>query len=309
MRIRKFASGKKIQIKLSKQEYVQLQRQGALNLGIKAASVTFSLSGSHNIAKPMSILDICFDITKFIHYRWKNQPQNMPLVKMDHIDLAEDSKYYEPTGNLVWRFGGEWYLNQTKFPVTPEFIKQVVDAYNQDRSDVQLQLIGIEHSHEDNYEAKIAVVHNETTEYPEPPELNIANGNYLDFSKLLTALGVNIDPQDYCGSISFDELKRVLSAVDSDPTMIEKYTRPSYDSREAPKPYSRDPFTGEQIDDGMSEPTEYDKQQWEQERQNQAHFIDCGLPAQQIRRYLNDLRRIMEWAEEYGMTDQEITFG
>jgi len=185
---------------------------------IKLASVTFFIEGSENIAQPMTLLDISFDIVKFILYEKK-----LKGLKLTYDSISPDTSsndYYATTGII------NFYLTDPR--LNKDFVTSLVEDYNKYKPNIRVSVGPEEQS--GIYKHKVIRLHifeNNTTEIEEIPSFNVSNDNARAILTLLKNNGLNIDPNSYAGVIDVDNLKQALQQIQSEDFQIPAHTQPS----------------------------------------------------------------------------------
>jgi hypothetical protein len=139
----------------------------------KFASITFTPSGSHRMAKPKTIMNIAFDMSS-IGERKKLLGDIVPYKDIDIDGLDVDA----PTGTINIYLPNEGSIRNAR---------QIVEAYNDDTGgSIQVALEKVEQSNSrDTLVARVKVIKNDTVEIAKVPEVNLANGNALTVLRLL----------------------------------------------------------------------------------------------------------------------------
>jgi len=184
---------------------------------IKLASISFYIEDSHKVAQPMNLLEICFDISKFIYY-----VKNLKGLDMTHDHISPDtshSRFDAPTGTI------NFYLSDKR--VNKEFVESLIHDYNQYKYPlIEIKVGEQEKSGVSKFDVvRLHVVKNETVDIEELPSMNLANVNAALLLNLLQANGVSVDPNESSGVINVDELKVALDRIDQEEYQLPAYTR------------------------------------------------------------------------------------
>jgi len=265
----------------------------------KIASVTFYISGSHGIAKPIDMISFPNEFLLFI-----NNVHGEILYSDVQID--EEGDVFAPTG--------DFFVFMTKEnKLAEQNIDKLIQMWNKSNPEIQLKFIDVR-IHE-NYQTKektpyavISVTKNETVNRERVPELNVANDNAKQLVELLQSAGVPMEGEDHYGG-SFDAMAYKRSRPLIDKQMIEIYTRP--DSAH-PEPGSthqmmNDDFGG-QSDDNISD-DDFFGDILNENKSKGPQMFNQGLSVEQIQRYFQVLDQMVIFIESHQIPNKTIQFG
>ena len=170
----------------------------------KISSVTFSLEDSHKISQPKDVMKLSYELQKFV----MDQTGKFADV---HSIQPDGEQFDELTGTINWYMGDD---------IPEEDMIKVMQAWKQEQEIMgfQIQIRGPEVSGQNQYRDpgdtnpplmvyRIDILKNGTEDYPEIPEMNIAQGNAQYLFDLL-----NI-PWDQSGSMELMELRQRLATT------------------------------------------------------------------------------------------------
>jgi len=233
---------------------------------IKIASVSFYIEGTEKIAQPMGLLDICNDITKFIYHT-----KDVKGLRFTYDTISPDtssSDFDAPTGII------NFYLTDPKIDIN--FVKEIIQNYNKIKYPfIKIDIMKQEQSNSYVYQVvRLNVIENRTKEYEYVPEFNIANDNFHALIELLHQYGLNIDTNEYTGSIDVNDLQKILSSLGTDDYLLE--------------PFASEP-SKEKGDKGMT-------------------MIDFGRSKEQLRSYLEMLKKMIDYIKKNNLPNGKIIF-
>jgi len=193
----------------------------------KFASISFYIEDSHKVAQPTNLLEICFDITKFIYY-----VKNLKGLKIRQDSVAPDtshSRFDEPTGTI------NFYLTDER--VDKAFVDSLIHDYNEYKfPSIEIKVGDQEKSGVSDFDVvRLHVTKNDTFDLEELPSINLVNTNAAMLLNLLQANGVNVDPNEFSGVINVDELKAALNRIEQEEYQLPAYTRDTEISEEPGK--------------------------------------------------------------------------
>lgn len=186
---------------------------------LKIASVSFWISGTDKISKPMTKLDICHDLADFIFYKL-DIGQKLGLRWNDIDPDASSGDVFSPTGNI------NIYLRNSA--IKDGIIQGLIEQYNQYRFEsIKLRFLMINKSglNQNLNTARIMVEENKTSELQEIPEFNVANANSFALIQLLSNEGMGpLDP--YGGELDINSLKKAIQNIEQNNFVMHPYTQP-----------------------------------------------------------------------------------
>ena len=236
----------------------------------KQASLSFWIEGSDKISQPMTKLDICNDLSKFISY-------DMGIgeklgINFNDVDPDDSSgNYYDSTGPI------SIYLKNLN--IKEGIINNIIEQYNNHKlGQVKLRFLEINKSglRKDVNVARILIEENDTTNIEKLPELNVSNSNSVALISLLQNEGMgNLDP--YGGVLNISELKNAITNIEQNNYILDSYTQEPMEQREEGK----------------------------------ATIYDGGRSYQQLQRYIEALKQMVNYVETNlpNPQDQNINYG
>ncbi len=258
----------------------------------KFASITFSVTDSDKIAAPMSVYDIAYNLGSFLIKNSFTEKFDFQLgdVDMDGLDTEAGTRI-------------NWYLQDSQ--ITPNVIESAINAYNKHKVDVELKLteINFSKSRSDTEgnplrTARIDVVRNNTLEYEEAPSINVSNSNGFALLKMLQDYGANLNV-DYSGQVDIDSLESAISEIENNDYLIQPYT--SKDKQTNVRDF------GEAIQDA-SENEGFVTPPEENDTPDGFNVYVQGRSEEQIKRYLDMLKQIIQYIRKSNMPDTRITW-
>jgi hypothetical protein len=195
----------------------------------KIASVTFWVADTDKISQPMNILDICFDIVKFIYYE-ANIGEGSG-VKSGHVEPdTSRTEFNKPLGYI------NFYTEGTN--IDKEFVTKAIEMYNQARFDkIKIVVRGEEVSGLGRGNVvRLEVVGNNTVNLEEIPEVNITNSNAHALLSLLSQEGVSSISGGLSGKININELKNAILDIENNDYILETHTQEPYQNVEEGSP-------------------------------------------------------------------------
>ena len=172
-------------------------------------------------------------------------------------------------------------LGRINIYMTPETseeeIRYIIDQYNQYKAgDIKLKFLGISESGIGRGPtARIIISENKTTEMEELPEMNVANGNAFAIIQMLANEGLNIDPNEYGGVINIDELETIINKLEQEEYLVQPY---------------------------VQEPTEEIGEQG-------ATIYDQGRSYEQLSRYIDKLKEMINYIKINNLPNRNINYG
>lgn len=263
----------------SQQERVAMNwyKKSSLN---KVASVDFFLEGIEKISKPMTVLDICNDLSEFGHYTGNNFNEGQGM-HMDSISPDGDSAFnwtgtiniYVPDNRSVSDPDSEWGYRREDIPeeemLKEEQVKALIKGYNGYKHGI---VLGYPTKDVSNMTGKdvyrVPVIRNETQNIDQIPSLNVSNANAEAFLRLLKHHGLNVDAEEYAGSFGVEDYIGARQLMSDDSI----------------KQFQRDTV-------------------------HEGNMFSAGLTLNMIKRYLQVLDQMVSWAYKNDLPVKEINFG
>ena len=238
----------------------------------KFASVTFRPAGADKIAQPLSVLDISFDIIRFIYATLK-----IPGVQATFDNVTSDGDdHSHPTGIL------NFYETENS-GLSTHNVLAIVEGYNRYKEGVvRLAIVDRNQSRLRNCPTtRVKVVENNSGNYAKVPELNISNNSAYQFLKYLQDQGIQVNPKELSGEISADAIKYILSD----------------ESPPDPAPYASEmDVNSAGLQMGLQE-------------ELGAKFIDASPPIDyRFNRYREVLKHIVDFIDHNQLPDRQIIF-
>tara|TARA_Y100000310_G_scaffold55023_1_gene50439 strand:+ start:19701 stop:20432 length:732 start_codon:yes stop_codon:yes gene_type:complete len=222
-----------------------------------------------------------------------SQDISQPMHKLDICHDLSNFVFYEM--KIGQQFGFQWddfdpdissgdfdaptgpiniYLRNPN--IKEGIVKNIIDEYNNYKfGSIKLKFIEINKSgvREDVNVARVLIEENNTVESEQLPEMNIANDNSMALIQLLNNEGMsNLDP--YGGTINADELKAAISNIESNDFIIDTYTQEP----------------GE-VEGGIGK------------------AYDFGRSYEQLKRYINRLKEMINYIEVNNLPIRQINYG
>ncbi len=166
-----------------------------LSRWIKTASITFSLNDAYKISQPKNMLDLSFDIFSFINKKVL-APQKSP---MSINDISPDGDDYDKMTGTI----NVYVFDESNLKEIENIVKSIIEEYSQYGFVMNYK---IDNSRSGRKVFRLNVTENPTINYPELPEINMANDNALSIMRLI---GLN----GYTGRESLSEIKKRILAV------------------------------------------------------------------------------------------------
>tara|TARA_Y100000310_G_scaffold160067_1_gene159748 strand:+ start:3725 stop:4450 length:726 start_codon:yes stop_codon:yes gene_type:complete len=233
----------------------------------KIASITFSPSGARKISQPMDMESLGNDIMRFAD-----------RAGITNIMVEPDGGYeWGPTGIM------NFYLLTTDGDRNPlpanqrasgQDVINLVNQYIADKAgtfEMEVMQVDTSQSRPDTRVVRVNVSKNETQDYSEVPEVNIANDNATALIELLNSVGLALSP--HSGSFSADDYKRVRPVISD--TLRSMFSRGHEEEKEEGKPA----------------------------------YIEFGLSPDMIEGYLQRLDQIVAWMEQQQIPQRVISYG
>jgi len=233
----------------------------------KYSSISFWIEGSDKISQPMHALDVCGDIHKFIWYVL-GIGEEMGLGYNDIEPDTSETDYNDPLGRI------NVYINPN---IKEKSMKYIVNQYNQHRlGDIKLDFLGINKSGARNSDvARIKISENNTTQFEEIPEMNMANGNAFAVFQMLANEGLPINPSEYAGEINIDQLEIIINKLGQEEYLMQPY---------------------------IKEPTE-------EEGEGGAKMYDGGRDYDRLKGYLSGLEQMINYVKTNNLPSRVINYG
>jgi hypothetical protein len=265
---------------------------------VKTASVTFMIEGTHNIAKPMTVLDVCSDIEKYLFYVAKIHPSFG--VGWQDIDPNPDDAW-EPTGFI------EFYLQNPH--LKEGIIKGWVAGYNEHKAGaIVLRFVGISQSDrfKNMRQANLEVIENNTSTMEGIPQFNVANANAIALITMLQHAGLTSAQDPYHGILNVDDLQAALKNIADNDYMIQTFTQPAREWRDDNLENALNHLND---DDYMRQnhvqPTDED----DDENNGGMRMVNYGRTAEQIRHYLAMLQQMIDYINKNNLPNRQIVYG
>jgi len=180
-----------------------------------SATVNFDIDGSHQIAQPMTLGDITYNMLTFAGYELK--------VKVQHNSFEVDtsrSDYFGYTGYINFYLWPELGMDEkTAINVVKRYAEK-----NSHRFEIKIEGYNKSNMYKTDV-LRIAVTKNETQNYQELPSMNLANGNAMALLTVLRDRGVAVDVQGLAGKIDINQLEQALSLLESNPHNLNDMTQ------------------------------------------------------------------------------------
>lgn len=172
----------------------------------KKASITFVLEGSHKIAQPMDLLNLCSDFTNFIYYRGKLANDRF-RPGMTDIEPDGSSDYSGPTGTI-----NVYVKHNDEISEYPKAIKAWIADKAQEGYQIECNMQPEQSRSRHGQVFRVNIIKNPSTEYPRIPEINMSNANAYAMLRLL-GLATGDSMEDCVGRIGLEDLKNRIKAV------------------------------------------------------------------------------------------------
>lgn len=245
----------------------------------KRASVTFSPEGIHKMAQPMTVLDLCHELSSFGWYTAKIFRQGQG-VNMESFQPDGDSwNKYEGIINLYVPTTHYHYDEITnkgeriEIPVKQQLSEGQVTALVKEFNDHMIGQVVLGEPKEElsnmtgGVVYRIPVIENHTKDIEQVPEMNLANGTAKVLLEILARHGLNVVPSEYAGEFDVDDYIGARQLMSD--KILEQHTRPA-------------------VDDGK--------------------MFDFGIDMNRINAYLDGLDQIAVWIKKNNLPDQKIVF-
>jgi len=184
----------------------------------KIASVTFWIADSDKMSKPMNMLDICHDLSKFIYYE-ANLGDNSGIKYGNVEPDTSRTSFDSPLGYI------NFYLYKTN--VNKQFVEKIIEMYNQSRLS-KLKLVAHEENPSESRKGnvvRIEVVENQTVNFEDIPEINLSNSNAGVLLNLLSQEGVSSVSGDLVGQLNINELKNAIADIEANDYILQTHTQ------------------------------------------------------------------------------------
>lgn len=191
-------------------------------------------------------------------------------MKWDDIDPDTSSgDVFAPDGQI------NIYLRNQ---IDTQTIERIINGYNKDKAGIiELQFLGINKSglNPSLDTARILITKNKTTDFQEVPSMNLSNSNAIALLQMLANEGVSIGQDAYSGVIDINQLDEAINRLEQEEYVMQPYTqRPSEE-------------TGE----------------------HGAKMYDMGRSYEQLKRYLDGLRKMINYVRVNNLPNGNIVYG
>jgi hypothetical protein len=237
----------------------------------KIASVTFWVEGTDKISQPMNKLDICNNLYRFIYNNGLSEQLGLGFDAVDPD--ASSGNVFGPDGPI------SIYLGNPN--VRGETIQNIINKYNEDMAGmIKLRFLEINKSgaRRDTNVARILIEENNTTNFEEIPEMNVSNANARALLELLSnegMEGLSGDDEGIGGTLNVAELKNTINNIEQNNYVLNTYTQEPTMEKEEGKPT----------------------------------MYDGGRSYEQLSRYINGLKEIINYIEKNNLPLMQINFG